>query len=261
MSDPDLPDAYFHRTAAGFMPTQAASSPWDNSKLSGVGMGGLLAQVIAETIDGLPMTVARLTIDILGTAPLDETVARVRTVRAGRRLHLIEAEIGDEGRPAARATAMLVREAQTPRWQTALAHPLPEDVPPIAGSSRPAIAHAGERRIVYGKPQEPGPGAMWFRTKIPFIAGRATPPLVRAAMLGDMGSAIGSTIPVRDYSFANTDIALHFTRMPQADWLLIESLVESAGNGMAIASSSFADRQGIYARGHQVLFVDPRQRG
>ncbi|WP_140419394.1 hypothetical protein [Sphingobium sp. Z007] len=43
---------------------------------------------------------------------------------------------------------------------------------------------------------------------------------------------------------------------PLDDW----RLVESAGNGMAIASSSFADRQGIHARGHQVPFVDPRQR-
>lgn len=252
-------DAYFHGTDTGFLPTGAAASPWENDKLSGVAMGGLLAHVIATQVDAPGMNVARLTIDILGTAPRAETATRLRITREGRRLKMVEAEIGPEGRVAARATAIFVRDAATPAVSSAAGYPPPDRFPPTAASSRPALVNASERRIVYGNPRDPGPGAMWFRTKIPLVAGEPLSPLVRAAMLGDMGSAIGSSLSVRDFTFANTDIALQFLRMPQGEWQLIDAVTESAGNGHAFVTSSFHDSAGLYARGHQLLFVDPRR--
>lgn len=252
------PEAYFHRTALGFAPTEAAASPWEADKLSGVAMGGLLAHVIASEVEASGMNVARLIIDILGTAPRREIETEVRVTREGKRLRIIEAELGHGGRVAARATAMLLRDAQTPSTAEPLAHPLPEELPPSPPSSRAALTHASDRRVVYGTPREPGPGAMWYRGKIPLVAGEPMAPLVRAAMLGDMGSAIGSALPVRDFTFANTDIALHFVRLPRGEWQLIEAVTETAGNGHAVVSSTFSDRDGVYARGHQVLFVDPR---
>ncbi|MET0138031.1 MAG: hypothetical protein ABW192_06585 [Sphingobium sp.] len=51
---------------------------------------------------------------------------------------------------------------------------------------------------------------------------------------------------------------MHFSRMPRGKWLLIDALTETAGNGLAIVSSVFSDRDGVYARGHQALFLSPR---
>jgi hypothetical protein len=249
---------YFKSTPDGYVPSDAAASPWVDTHLSGVAMGGLLAHLIDGATAGSGMTVARLTVDILGTADRTLTTGRVRTVREGRRLRMVEAEIESGGRVGARAIAMLVRQIDTPAAETALSHPLPQAVPLAPPSGRAALADAVERRIVYGDFRQPGPGAMWVRWAIPFIAGVPMSPLVRAAMLGDMGSAIGSVLPVRDFTFANVDIAIHFTRPPAGEWLLIESLTETAGNGLAIVSSSFADPGGVYARGHQALFVQPR---
>ena len=90
------------------------------------------------------------------------------------------------------------------------------------------------------------------------VAGVSLSPLVRATMLGDMGGAIGSALPVKGFTFPNLDIAIHFNRMPRGEWLLIDALTESAGNGLAIVSSVFSDREGVYGRGHQILFVTPR---
>lgn len=253
------PEAYFHRCKGGFLPTEAAASPWEADKLSGVAMGGLLAHVIAQEIEGTDMNVARLVIDILGTAPRSETQVNLRVTREGKRLRMVEAEIGGGGRVAARATAMLLRDAATPEVPSPLIHPQPESLPLSSPSSRPALSQANERRIVYGNPRDPGPGAMWFRTKIPLVAGEAMSPLGRAAMLADMGSAIGSVLSVRDFTFANTDISLHFLRLPRGEWLLIDATTETAGNGHAVVSSSFSDREGVYAHGHQILFVDPRR--
>lgn len=250
--------AYFHATDDGFMPTGAATSPWDPAHLSGVALGGLLAHLVDRAQTEMPMTVARLTIDILGTAPNAELTAAVRVLREGTRLRMIEAELRADGRTVARATALLTRIADTAVKLTPLSVPLPEDVAVSAPSGRPELRDAIERRIVYGDYRSSGPGAMWVRFAIDMVAGVPMSPLVRAAMLGDMGSAIGSSFPVRDWTFPNVDIAIHFVRPPAGEWVLIEALTESAGNGLAIVSSSFCDRDGVYARGHQALFVSPR---
>ncbi|MDB5715707.1 MAG: thioesterase family protein [Sphingomonadales bacterium] len=250
------PDAYFHPSAGGYTPTEAAASPWDDAHLSGVAIGGLLA----HAIDGVSgdMSVARLTIDILGTAPRVETTVTLRTIRDGSRLRLVEAELSAEGRVSARATALLVRAVETPAIESPLAFSPPEDFATTAPSSRPALTNAIERRIVYGSYREVGPGAVWTRIDIAMVAGTPLSPLVRATMMGDMGSAIGSVLPVRGFTFPNVDIAIHFNRMPRGEWLLIDALTDTAGNGLGIVSSVFSDRDGVYARGHQVLFVSPR---
>lgn len=250
------PHAYFDATASGFAPTEAASSPWDAAHLSGVAIGGLLAHAIDGVSGG--MSVARLTIDILGTAPRVESTVGVTVRRDGSRLRLIEAELESGGRVWARATALLVRIAETPVSEHPLAWPQPESIAPSPPSGRAALSGAMQRRIVHGSPREAGPGAMWSRIDIAMVAGVPLSPLVRATMLGDMGSAIGSVLPVRDFTFANVDIAIHFSRMPRGEWLLIESLTDTAGTGHAIVSSTFSDREGVYARGHQILFVAPR---
>lgn len=48
------------------------------------------------------------------------------------------------------------------------------------------------------------------------------------------------------------------SRAPAGDWLLIDAETMSAGNGGALASTIMADRQGVFARTHQTLFVAPR---
>lgn len=250
------PKAYFLPTAAGFAPSEAAASPWDPAHLSGVAIGGLLAHAI-DGVSGA-MSVARLTVDILGTAPRAESRVTVTTRREGSRLKLVEAELSADGRVSARATALLVRATETRPVESPLAYPPPESFPDSSPSGRPALRGMIQRRIVHGDFRTSGPGAMWSRIDIAMVAGTPLSPLVRATMLGDMGSAIGSALPVKGFTFPNVDIAIHFNRMPRGEWLLIDALTETAGNGLAIVSSAFSDRDGVYARGHQALFVSPR---
>src|ERR1700712_3141557 len=100
------PRAYFEPTETGFLPSEAAASPWDDAHLSGVAIGGLLAHAI-DGVSGV-LSVARLTIDILGTAPRVESIVTIRTLRDGSRLRLVEAEFSSGGQVSGRATALLV---------------------------------------------------------------------------------------------------------------------------------------------------------
>ena len=197
------PHAYFDPVDGGFMPNEAAIGPWNPADLSGVALGGLLAHLVDVATGDAPMTVARLTIDILGTAPRKLLRPRTRVLREGKRLRMIETELLADDRVVARGTALLVRRIETIARETPLPHPLPEAVPVSKPSGNPVLRDVIERRIVYGDYRTPGPGAMWVKFDIDMVAGTPLSPLSRAAMLGDMGSAIGSSFPVRDWTFPN----------------------------------------------------------
>jgi acyl-CoA thioesterase len=115
-----------------------------------------------------------------------------------------------------------------------------------------------DTRVLGGGLREPGPGVMWVRFGHEHVEGVALTPLVRVAVLGDFGSGLGSVLPVRGWNFPNLDISVHLTRLPEGEWLLIDAETISAGNGMALASTVMADRQGVFARTHQTLFVSLR---
>jgi acyl-CoA thioesterase len=251
--------AYFREVSEGYAPNPASRSPWDASQISGVGMAGLLAHLIERERGDAAFTVARLTIDILSVATREEIVVpRVLVRREGRQMRVLEAELAQGGRAFARASALLVRRAETPPADSGLSWPPPESIETVSHSANPELRNAIERRIVRGSPREIGPGAMWVKIDTEMVASVPLSPLVRAAMFGDFGSSIGSALDVREWTFANVDISLHFTREPRGDWLLIDALSESDGNGVSMVSSIFADRDGVYARGHQALFVNRR---
>jgi acyl-CoA thioesterase len=251
--------AYFSAVPEGFAPEPASRSPWDASQISGVGMAGLLAHLIERERGEATFTVARLTIDILSVATREEVVVpRVTVRREGQRMRVLEAELIQGGRAFARASALLVRQTETPTAESGLSWPPPEAIDSVSYSANPELRNAVERRIVRGSPREAGPGAMWVRICAEMVAGVPLSPLVRAAMFGDFGSSIGSALDVREWTFANVDISLHFLREPRGEWLLIDALSESDGNGVSMVSSIFADRDGVYARGHQALFVNRR---
>ena len=52
-------------------------------------------------------------------------------------------------------------------------------------------------------------------------------------------------------------LIIQFFRMPRGEWFLVEAHTEGAGNGHALAQSVFADRDGVYAKGTQTIFVAP----
>ncbi len=53
------------------------------------------------------------------------------------------------------------------------------------------------------------------------------------------------------------EIELQLLRMPVGEWLLLDAVTHMAGIGNATAECTFADRDGVYARGFQTIFVAP----
>src|SRR3546814_5271344 len=69
-----------------------------------------------------------------------------------------------------------------------------------------------------------------------------------------------SYVDWREWSFANVDISLHLTRMPEGEWIRIAAETDGAGNGIAIVHARLADERGEIGHAHQTLFLDRRRK-
>lgn len=248
---------FFTRTATGIASTDLPISPWNAQALNGVAVGGLLAALLEEMAPATeqPLHWTRLTIDLLGVVPVGELEPRFTMLRGGRQMQLMQVELMAGGRAAARAQALRVRETDTPASELPVGYDGPEAFAEGPPRTLGVLRHTNHRQIA-GRDRSEGPGVLWLRFGAEVIGGTPLSPLVRAAMAADYPAGRGNMVGADPYSWPNLDISLFLMRAPVGEWLLVEAMTESAGKGTAIASSRLADRQGTFARTHQVVFVE-----
>ena len=244
--------AFYTRDGDRFVPTGLGVSPWNDKAQLGVALAGLVAHAVDHVPAPAAMTTARLTIDILGAAPIEPLVAVTRVLREGKRLQLVEIDLQAGGRSWVRASALRIRTVDTPDRGAATTRPFPVDAPLELATGWV------ESRRVEGDYREAGPGAFWIRITVPVVGGSPLSPLERAAMAADFGTGAAPLLPLAEWTLANVDIALHLTRPPRGEWLLVDARSESAGNGLGIAHSMIGDADGMIGMAHQTIFLERR---
>lgn len=246
------PLAFYAPGSPQFVPTDINFSPWNGNGQNGVALAGLAAHVIGNVPSPSAMHPARIAIDILGLVPRVPLEPRVRVVREGLRIQLIEVDLVAEGRVCVRATALRNRIVPSPEANQPLTRPLP-DPSNAAGKVPWVVMHRPEGSFL-----EVGPGAQWIRILADVVAGHALTPLERVAMASDFGSSTAPLVSPSEWTFANLDLAAHLTRLPQGDWLLLDATSESSGNGIGIVHTRLGDVAGMFGHAHQTVFLDRR---
>jgi acyl-coenzyme A thioesterase PaaI-like protein len=249
---------HFYEAVGGrFEPTGLAVSPWDVKNQGGVPLGGLIAHLAEQAPAPVPMSTARVVIDILRPTPFAALESRVRVVREGRRMQVLDIELVAAETVTVRASVLRVRLADSP----AAARMHVPEVPPLAGGrslllSRSRIAHIAETRLVVGGLDELGSGTAWFRLSGEIVQGHTISPFVQAVMAADFGSGLSTIVDWREWTFVNLDITVHLTRMPEVGWVKLDAETLSAGNGIALVDGRIADERGPLGRTHQTLFLE-----
>jgi acyl-coenzyme A thioesterase PaaI-like protein len=243
-----------------YHPQTPATGWWNRAHQNGVAVGGLLILIVENEPKTVPMLTCRLTIDIMRAVSFGPLETRCRVIKSSAKLQMLESQILVGGEVVARAGALRVRIEDTPPGtaEPGLLYPAPEQTSAVPVTSALSAGHPMETRVVMGSPREAGPGIYWTRINAQVVEGQPVPALARAAMAADIASAPSSVLNNREWSYANIDLSVYFTRPPAGEWVLTESETVTAGNGLALVNSILADREGPFGRAHQTLFVAPR---
>jgi acyl-coenzyme A thioesterase PaaI-like protein len=254
------PPWYFRREGEGFVPSKLARNPWYDDAVAGGPTASLIAHVIEQSGMAAEMEICRITIDILGVVPSSLLTPRVTPVRIGRQAQVQRVELLAGEKVVAQAQVLLARYMDTPEFHPPSPYPDPDTVaegPVLIGAD---MAGAIRTRPVQGSVREPGRGIIWFRMDGEVVQGITPSPFVKACIFADFGNGVGSSTRVDEWSYANMDVDIHFMRMPRGEWFLLEAHTEGAGNGHALAQNIFADRDGVFGKGSQTVFVAPSTR-
>lgn len=247
-----------------FVATPATAGPWNGRSQHGGPPSALAARALELHEPDQGQRLARVAIDILRPVPLGKITVRVRTIRPGRRVALLEAVLEADGREVmhARGWRIAAGDGQNPVTAPGPAPPpIPgeQPLPTFAGAHTTGYLQAIDWRYVAGGGFDtPGPARVWARPKIPLIAGEEPSPMCRTLLIGDSGSGVSSVLDPATFMFINVDLTVVLPRDPVGEWLLLDAATTIGAQGTGLAETTVYDPGGACGTVLQTLLVAPR---
>ncbi len=264
MRDETHGNAYFIPSgASGFTATQRVGGAWFEDEQHIAPLMGVLAHLVEADRDERGrdgLVVARLSYEILGRVKIEEVSTRVRVLRPGRSVELVEAAATQNGRDVLTLRAWLMQPADT---QALAAMPLapipgPDGMEPW-DPTEVWPGHFIDSVEVRRAQLEPGRARFWARTSVPLIAGVECSRLAYVAGLMDITNGMTVRANPNEVAFPNVDLTAHLFAQPEGEWIGFDTSVTFGTGGMGLTSSVIHDRRGPIGVMAQMLTV--RQSG
>lgn len=257
--------AYFDRIdATRFRPSSLTGGAWNVVEQHVAPPIGLLAHAIERehaVRSPQPMQLSRLSVDILGTIPIDEVEVSSRVLRPGRSIELVEATLAHGGRPAltARAWLMHTRDTETLAGSAHAAMPSRdalERADPSSAWPGEFIATVGEVRR---REDAPGRAWTWILPAVPLVAGEPVSTTARLVSLIDIANGVTPRVDPREVAFPNLDLTLHLVREPADGWIGFDTTVTFGATGLGMTHTVLHDEHGVVGSVVQSLTVRPHR--
>lgn len=257
---PELAEGNFYYQELGggrFRSTIHAQGAWNVHEQHMAPASGLMADLLERHQPRDDMRMARISYEILGLIPGGDFRIDTTTLRPGRTIELVQAELVAGGRTAIRATAWRMLTSDTGAIAAVEDAPIPgpDECKPYDGS---AIWPGGyirslEMRVAEG--HRPGAGKVWLRTEHPLTDRDDSGDLARLMGMVDTANGIAARVPPGkdSYAFPNLDLQIHMYRRPQGEWLGLDNAVSFGSDGIGLTSTVLHDRQGPFGRAEQIL--------
>ncbi|WP_206788286.1 thioesterase family protein [Amycolatopsis sp. MtRt-6] len=261
-----MADAFYVPLGDGrFSATAHTAGPWTPDAQHFGPPSALLVRALETVETGHPAELARVTVEILGPAPVAELTVRAGIERPGRSVELLRAELASAERVVARASAWRIATSDTAAAGTDAGPLLPG--PDSVGESpwpegwQGGYLDAMEWRAVRGGMDVPGPAAVWARQRVPLVDGEEPSGLQRLFTVADSGNGVSNYLDPRQWWFINSELTVHLRRVPEGEWIGLDAVTLVGGHGIGTATSILHDAGGPVATGAQALMVRPRQAG
>lgn len=252
------PAAYFERlgTDGRFRPTAHTGGAWSQSEQHISPMTGLVVHEIERLLPS-DLLVSRISLDILGTIPIEEFTVEVDVVRPGRTIELVGATVTHAGRTVALARVWRLAEADTTAVEGGAGDPMPADLPPWDMSTAWPGGYIASLDVRRDPAAAPGRARAWIASALELVAGEPSSTVARFAMLLDTANGIGVRADTSQWLFPNVDLTAHLHRQPQPGPLGLDTTVTFGPTGQGLTSSTLHDVAGPVGRAAQVLTVRP----
>lgn len=245
-----------------YLSTVHTTGPWSPLTQHLGPPSALLVRAMEQLPSSVPMTIARVTVEILGPVPVAELSVTAAVDRPGRSVELLSAELSADGRVAVRARAWRIVRSDT----TAVAAGIDDRLPPPSegrAMTRPEGWGAGyldvmEWRALKGSLGEPGPATVWARQGVPLVGTETPTGLQRLLTVADSGNGVSNRLDPRKWLFINSDLTVHVYREPVGEWVALDAATAIGPDGTGTAVSVLHDAQGPVGRGAQALLVRPQ---
>lgn len=260
-----MPEVFFEPAGAGeFVATAATAGPWSEDSQHGGPPSALAAHVMEQHEPEAGLRLGRVSVDILRPIPVGKLTARVRTVRPGRRVSLLETILESGGAEVLHARGWRLARPPGPVPAIGAGEPsgeLPRESGILAfpGAHTDGYLSAIEWRFARGSGfREQAAASVWMRPRVPLLPGAELSPMARALLVADSGSGVSAALDPARFIFINTDLTVVLTRDPAGDWIRLDSVTTIGADGTGLADTVLADTTGTCGRAMQTLLVAPR---
>jgi hypothetical protein len=241
-------ESFFLPQGTAFLATEATRGPWDDAHQHAGPPSGLLGRALERFQPRDDARIVRVTIEILRPVPIAEIEVDVAVARPGKRVELLEAVMTANGEAVSKARAWRMRTAALE-----LDEPSRDALPgPETGRWEPffpGVADVGyhthmDWRFLRGSFREAGPATAWLTMKVPLLPGEEPSPLVRVLVAADSANGVSCALDPREYVFVNTDLNVFLYRVPEGEWVGMDSRTILDPSGVGLTETVLHDRSG-----------------
>lgn len=243
------------RDGDAYVGTIATGGPWQDGSQSGGAVLALLGHVLEDVPTLVPMSISRMTVDIVRPVPVG-TRLEVRTdvVREGKRIQVVDLTVLAGDTITTRARALRIRDLDltgrpdVPGSTTSVnptdALPTPDELRSVAEfeGAAPFLRLGAELR----RSDEPVDGVhlVWCRLRIPVVAGEPVRPTSLATLPLDLVNLLGVHLDPTKVTSINPDVTGHVSRIPTGEWVALSGHTyysHATAHGVSMAVMSDAD--------------------
>lgn len=276
MTGADYEDAAYYELIAAadpigekFSASDHVLGNWGSNMQNGAPVSALLVRSLERCAPRDDARLSRVVIDLLGAVPAgDQLWTRARVDRAGAKIELLSAEmlaLGPDGQPRPVANASAWRFGE-------------HDSAELAFSPTDALRPRSEARK-YSFDEYPGtsylhsldwrwlnnmltdlPGECWAKPVVDLVKGETMTPMERLFAVADVANGMGARIDGTEWTYLNTDLAVHVHRVPVGEWVGVRAETHYGPDGVGTSVGTLFDETGPVGHIQQAQLLRRRAR-
>ncbi|MDZ7885101.1 MAG: thioesterase family protein [Mycobacterium sp.] len=249
-----------------FAASDFTTGSWDASVQNGAPVSALLVRALEHCSPRADVRLSRVVVDFWGPVPVcDELWVSARMDRPGSRIELLTAQMlapgpGGQLRVVAKASAWRFAQHNSATIEFNVDPPLPPlgEVSSYRLDDDTAHTYVSSLHWCSLTDLHAVPAECWAKPAVGLVRGELLTPVERLFTIADVANGLGTQISMADWSFQNTDIAVHIQRVPEGDWVGVRAENNYGPDGVGVSAGTLFDHRGPVAKIQQTQLVRVR---